>query len=161
MESQPTVRWWQRLLLGFIATIIAWFSSAIVLTCYWLWRTPQERHWFTNFSRDGILAILREALVIGGFLALDFYVLLAIPLILLWPVKSQLKHWYAFLGAAFSLPLVLTSTLFWRHPLLFLQEVLHNPGILELSWPAMPFVFGIACYLLLLRRRSRLIVTGN
>ena len=151
MRPRTTVPWWQRLLLVFCAAVIAWLSTAIVVTCTFLWHIPEERHWFTNLSGDGILATLREILIIGGFMALGFYVLLAAPLVLVWPAKSQLKHWYAFLCVAALLPVVYMSTIFWHHPVLILQEIHRNPGILELAWPAIPFLCGIACYLLLLR----------
>jgi hypothetical protein len=151
MKPRTTVPWWQRLLLVFCAAVIAWLSTAIVLTCILLWHTPGGRHWFNDLSGGGILETLRAGLIMGGFMALGFYIFLAAPLVLVWPVKSQLKHWYAFLCVAALLPVVYMSTIFWRHPVLILQEIHHNPGILELAWPAIPFLWGIACYLLLLR----------
>ena len=157
MEPQPTVRWWKRLLLGFAATIIVWLSTAIVLTCFWLWRTPQDRHWFTNPSGGGILEDLRITLITGGFVALDLYVLLAAPLVLVWPVKSQLKHWYAFLCTAALLPVAYAAIPFLRHPLLIYREG-HISQLFFFAWPAIPFLCGMVCYLLLLRRqRTRLI----
>jgi len=154
MESQPAVPWWQRLLLAFCATILALLTTAIVFTCLWLGRTPADRHWFTTASGGGILEELRIVLIAGGIVALGLFIFLAAPLVLLWPVRSQLKHWHAFLCVAAWLPVLYLSTVFWHHPVLIFQEFRQNPGGLTIFWPAIPFVFGIACYLLLLRRST-------
>lgn len=72
----------RRLVLTLLATIIAWLCASIV---------------FISLSLRGIVA---EILMYGTFIAFDYFLLLACPLVLLWPVQSQIKHWYAFLGVA-------------------------------------------------------------
>jgi hypothetical protein len=134
------VPWWQRLQLALAATFVAWLCTSIVLDCL----SPRR--------------IIAELLSFGMFIAVDYFLLLATPLVLIWPVKSQLKHWYAFLcvGAVLS---VLLTVPYMRHPLLIGREIRSNPeiakGIIGHVWKeTIPIVFGMTCYLLLLRRRQ-------
>ena len=79
------------------------------------------------------------------------YLVVVVPLVLLWPVRSQLKPWYAFLSVAMLLPLAIFSKP-WRHPGSNPRDILFAAEHLAIA--VLPVLCGGICYLLLLRRQN-------
>ena len=142
MDSQRTVPWWQRLLLGFAATVFTLLLVVVLGAAQSFWREPGR------WSSGGGIQVLSFVLYACGIIALAMYIVVVVPLVLLWPVQSQLKHWYAFLSVAVLLPIAVFAQP-WRSPWLL---ALYNLRVL-LLFPTFPVLCGGACYLLLLRRR--------
>jgi hypothetical protein len=127
MNPHPTVPRWQRLLFGLVATAVTLFLVVALFVAQDLW----HGHWIGSSSGAGLMHVpdFYFVVIAGRMVAFAMYLVVVVPLVLLWPVRSQLKHWYAFLCAA-----------------------LHNLPAL-LLFPTLPVLCGVACYLLLLRYR--------
>jgi hypothetical protein len=143
MNTRTTVPWWQRLLFGFAATVFTMLLVAVLFAAESFWREP-SLHWF-NWSGGGGIRTPVFILIGGGMIALAMYLVVVIPLVLLWPVQSQLKHWYAFLCVAALLPIAFFSQA-WK------GLTLHDVSA-HLPFPVLPVLCGGVCYLLLLRRQ--------
>lgn len=149
MDSRTTVPWWQRLLLGFAATVSTVLVAAAVFAAQSFWRGP-GLHWF-SWSGGGGIQIPAFILYAGGLIALAMYIVVVVPLVLIWPVRSQLKHWYAFLCVAEALPIGIFSRP-WIHPVHNPHDILFEAEHLWIT--ILPVLFGSVCYLLLLRRQQ-------
>jgi hypothetical protein len=144
MDPRTSVPWWQRLLFGFAATMFTLLLVVAFSVAQSLWREP-GLHWF-RWSDGGGIQIPVFVLYAGGLIALAVYLVVVLPLVLLWPVQSQLKHWYAFLCVAVLLPIAVFAQP-WSH-----SWLLHDIRPL-LLFPTFPVLCGGVFYLLLLRRQ--------
>ena len=148
MNQPARVRWWVRLLLAFASlfpALLGFLLVTVIRDSMWM---PQDFHW-GNAGEEQIVGYFA---IVVGFGALITYVLFIAPLVLLWPVRSQLKHWYA----------MLLVSLLWlppagavagnARPEAMLHDLLHpfHPDILWFLEPFAPLACGV--YLLLLHR---------
>ena len=145
------VPWWLRLSVGFavlLPTLLAMVFYAAVRDYV---RSPQDFHW----GNGGEEQIVGATVIFGGLGALSTYVLFIMPLVLVWPVRSQLKHWYAFIAVALlwlplALPVAGNARLIDT-----LHDILH-PFRRDLVWLLEPFaLLASGSYLFLLHRFDR------
>ena len=151
MERSTPLPWWQRLLLAFAALVITLVALVVFFTVRDYVQSPRDFQWGNGGEEQMVFAFG----YFGGLGELVTYVLFVVPLVLLWPVRSQLKHWYA--------PLLVS--LLWLPPV---WAILSNarPGDMwrdfrhpfhpDLLWLIEPFA-PVACglYLLLLHRLAK------
>ena len=141
-------------MFGFAATLFTLFLAVALVAALSFFREP-SLHWF-NWSASGGIRLAAFALIPGAMIALAMYIIV-IPLVLLWPTKSQLKHWYAFLCVAALLPIALFGRP-WRQPGITSHNVFAaftpHAVFALLAFPVLPILGGGACYLLLLRRQQ-------
>lgn len=110
--------------------------------------THTDVHW----GNGGEEQIVVYFAIFGGIVSFFTYIFFVAPLVLFWPVHSQLKHWYT----------VLLVSLLWLPPAMavagnrravdMLRDLLHpfHPDIMWFMEPFAPLACGL--YLLLLRR---------
>jgi hypothetical protein len=131
--------WWQRLLSAFGALLFTLLLTIVLLTINDFRRDPGLQ-WF-NGGESQIAAYM---LIVGGLVALATYVLFVVPLVLLWPAKSQRKHWYAMLCVAMLWPLLLNGIIIRRDrpPVLF-KEIRHDPAFTN-GWSSSLYALAAA-----------------
>lgn len=150
MRSADQVNWLHRLLLAFAAMFLASLAALVFIVL-----RDMLTHTDVSWGNGGEEQIVGYFAIYGGIGSLFTYIFFVVPLVLLWPVRSQLKHWYA----------ILLVSLFWLPPAMafignrravdMLHDLLHpfHPHILWLMEPFAPLACGL--YLLLLLHRTK------
>ena len=155
-EAQPlfagagtTVAWWKRLLLAFGALLFTLLLPIASVTVRDFWREP-ELQWFNGGETQIVVFIL----LVGGLLILATYIVFVAPLVLLWLVESQHKHWFMMLCVSMLWPPILAGIIWHYDPWRLVHEMYQNPGIF--GWPEVFALISCSSHLLLLRwRRGR------
>lgn len=147
-EKSVYVTWQTRLAEAFavlIPTLLAMVLTAVIRDYI---RVPQEVDW-GNAGEEQIVAYV---VLFGGFGALLTYAFFIVPLVLLWPIRSQLKHCYALLLVSLTwLPLTF-GVMGKARPVDTWREFLY-PLHDDWGWRLEPFaLFACSLYLLLLYR---------
>ena len=93
MSRPAQVSWWIRLLLAFASLIPTLLFMVLFFVVRDYIQIPENVHW-GNAGEEQVVGVVA---IYGGFASLLTYALFIVPLVLLWPVQSQLKHWYALL----------------------------------------------------------------
>ena len=132
------------MLYGFGALIWTLLLAAVLLVVRDLRRDPNLQ-WFNG----GEIPYVGYFLIIGGLFFLATYIFFVAPLVLLWPVESQRKHWYAMLCVALLWPPLFIGIIDRTSPSMIFQEIRRNLGFYGQLEPIALFACG--CYLLLLR----------
>lgn len=148
MNRPVRITWRLRLLLAFLVLVPMLLLMIVSATVRDYIQTPQNFHW----GNGGEEQIVGAIAIYGGLGALCTYVLFIVPLVLLWPLRSQLNHWYAFLLVSLVwVPLAL-SVAGNARPTDMLHSFLH-PFHRDLVWLLEPFAFlASGFYLFLLYR---------
>jgi hypothetical protein len=150
MGLRTEAAWWQRLLFGIGALVFALFLAIILFAITDYRRDPQYFQW----SNGGESQVAAYVLIYGGLAILMTYVFFVVPLVLLWPVESQRRRWYAMLCVAMFWPLLVVFGINLHGDLsAFLYAIRRSPG---------PFVglellalCGCGCYLVLIHWQHR------
>jgi hypothetical protein len=152
MELRTEAAWWQRLLFGFGALIFVLLLTIVLFVINDYRRDPTYFQW-SNGGESQIVAII---VIYGGLAILPTYVFFVVPLVLLWPAKSQRRHWYAMLCVAMLWPpLEFGIALHCRPSILFqlFQVVRRSPG--PFGWLELLALCSCGCYLLLVHWQHR------
>ena len=129
MKSATDVVWWQRLLFALGALVFTLLLSIALCAIHDFSREPG-----LQWGNGGEIQVSGFILIVGGIVVLATYVLLVVPLVLLWPVASQRKHWYGMLCVAAIWPVLqLWIALLHEHPSIKnIQQYLPLYGRLQL-----------------------------
>ena len=154
MNGPAHVSWRARLLLSFAVLIPTLLAMILFVVIRDYIHVTHDVRW----GNGGEEQMVGVTAIYGSLGALFTYGVFIVPLVLLWLVQSQLKHWYFLMLAALmwlplSLPIVSNA-----RPVDMLHDLLH-PFHRDLVWLLEPFAF-LACglYLILLHgfdRRGR------
>jgi hypothetical protein len=145
MGLEIEVAWWKRLLSGFGALIFTLLLTVALHTINDFRSDPN-----LELFNAGESQVVAYELIIGGLVVLATYVLFVAPLVLLWPAKSQRKHWYAMLCVAMLWPPLLFGIII-RHdrPSILFEEIRHAPGLF--GWLELFALCSCGCYVLSIR----------
>ena len=149
MRSRVEVAWSTRLLAA-LCSLIFTLVLALVLIVLRDFHREAKLEWFNG----GEIQVVGYALIMGGLVLLATYVAFVVPLVLLWPARSQRRRWYAVLGVSMLWPPLLYGMIL-RHeePPALLDEIRHYPGLFE--WLELFALCSCGCYLLLIRWQHR------
>ena len=92
LSAAPLVSPYQRILLAFgavLSTLVLACSLFVVHDAYSPFRG--DLRWSEPSGEPQVIGWI---LFVGGFFVLASYLLFSVPLVLLWPVRLQLRHWY-------------------------------------------------------------------
>ncbi len=99
MQSTAQVPWWKRLILAFSAILICLFVYSAYFAIGGAARLGELHEPF--FKQGGSAQAGALVFIVSGyFFALPCFFLIAAPLVLLVPVRLQLRHWYGMMLAA-------------------------------------------------------------
>ena len=154
MQSRVEATWWLRLLAGLGSLIFTLLIATLLLVIRDYRREPNLQ--WSNGGESQLVA----AMLLIGIVVLATYVVLVVPLLLLWPVRSQRRHWYAVLGVAMLLPPLLLGMIIRHERLLItLRDMQRYPGLY--GWLELFALCSCGIYLLLIQWQHRRLVRGT
>lgn len=151
MLAARSVPWWKRLLLAFVATLVA---NLLYTTACCILSLPGSLDHKAHPIRSELQTAFLLFALGGYYVALPCFFLIAAPLALLVPVRLQLRYWYGILLAAI-IPFVLLQNFLGTPNLAILREKIHTirwyQEVIAALIPASP----CALYLWLLRNQAK------
>ncbi len=87
MTSETNVPWWQRLFFGLIALVLP-LLLLIAWTVVRAFRIDPQAQW----SNGGVGQVAGYIGIMVGIACLATYFFFVVPVVLLWPARSQRKH---------------------------------------------------------------------
>jgi hypothetical protein len=146
MAFLATVPWWQRLFFA-LCSLIFTLLLGVALIVARDFRRDSTLQWFNG----GEIQVVGYFAILGGIAALATFLFFILPLVLLWPPHSQVRHWYAVVCVAMLWPPTLYGIIYRHTVANSFREVRRLPAIL--GWPELLALCCSACYLLLIRWR--------
>jgi hypothetical protein len=143
MGLGTTIAWRLRLLFASIALIFTLLLTIALVAIRDFAHEPGLQ-WFSG----GEIEVAGYLLIFGGLTILATYICFVVPLVLLWPVESQRKHWYAMLCVAMLWPPLLCGIVQWHGPSTLFQDIRSDLGLL--GWLELFALCSCGCYLLII-----------
>jgi hypothetical protein len=145
---RTTVAWWKRLLFGSLALLFTLLLTIALIAIKDFRREPN-----LQWLNGGEIQMVGYVLIFGGLAILVTYICFVVPLVLLWPVESQRKHWYAMLCVSMLWPPLLVGVAEWPSPSGFFGDLRADRSLY--AWLELFALCWCGCYLLLIYRYHR------